>query len=585
MRLIHCSRGLAESTLVRLVEFKPFETPPYVILSHTWGQDEDEVSFEDFANRCAEKRKSYPIIGCARQALSDGFEYVWIDTCCINKSSSSELSEAINSMYAWYKRSEVCYAYLDDVSSEKDISLPGGEAALSRSRWFTRGWTLQELLAPAYVVFFDAQWVEIGSKGSLSREISSITNIDTRALIRRGDQNFCIATKMSWAARRVTTREEDRAYSLLGIFGVHMPTIYGEGSNAFIRLQLEILKTSNDQSIFAWDYFSQVPQQLYSMLADSPDYFIAASPFESMGQDEFAEAFEIPTPKADYAMTNAGLNIQLPLVRLSSIVGEDMFLGYLACVFGDRRWKTWIYLKLLKDTSTPTLKTRTQFRSGTFVRTNVGGHTLRYGSDSLDIRASSLSVENIFIVGRNRLQLGSSEKPPQHSYKFVVSIPDSSDFTALTHQPWYVWTVFPKAIDPRVPSDLPWYSRHLSNQAVLRVNPQEGSTYGNIIYHNSNTGESFAAVMGVYNDVPWSDIIFLPRRDTLAAKSFDNYFACRETFSKYDLEDGQYGHRQLEGLDWVKAQSEDPPRTLVMTMRESSVVEDTITYLVRVKIT
>lgn len=177
--------------------------PPYAILSHRWGADHEEVSFKDIetSSPSVRAKKGYQkIMNCYRQAVSDGFEYLWVDTCCIDKSSSAELSEGINSMFEWYKKSAVCYAYLEDVGREED---PEGEGSTFRnSVWFTRGWTLQELLAPESVIFIAADWVEIGTKYSLAGVISEVTKIDVEALsgIDVDLMKFSVAKRMSWAA-------------------------------------------------------------------------------------------------------------------------------------------------------------------------------------------------------------------------------------------------------------------------------------------------------------------------------------------------------------------------------------------------
>lgn len=232
----------------------PSRIPPYAVLSHRWNTQ--EVLFEDMQSH--EALVDHPgfskLSGCCDIARAYGYEYIWMDTCCINKASSAELSEAINSMYIWYKNSAVCFVYLRDVPPEAGRLTSDPDSAFARSEWFTRGWTLQELLAPRTLVFLANDWSAIGTKDSLASIIASITKVDADAL-RNPDivlRRFSIAQRMSWAAGRRTTRVEDRAYALMGIFGVNMPTIYGEGSNAFLRLQEEILKHSADQSIFAW---------------------------------------------------------------------------------------------------------------------------------------------------------------------------------------------------------------------------------------------------------------------------------------------------------------------------------------------
>lgn len=185
-------------------------------------------------------------------AANSHFKYIWIDTCCIDKSDISELSEAINSMFRWYQSAAVCYAYLADVPP-----LLFGEpnnidtASFKKSRWFTRGWTLQELLAPKQVMFLGGEWNFIGTRHSLDVEIEEATGIHHLDLI--SFHRCCLATKLSWAANRQTTRIEDRSYSLLGLLGVHIPLIYGEGERAFTRLQHELIRTYNDESIFVWN--------------------------------------------------------------------------------------------------------------------------------------------------------------------------------------------------------------------------------------------------------------------------------------------------------------------------------------------
>src|ERR1700761_1985825 len=253
MRLLH-----TES--LELVEFSDANVPPYAILSHTW--EEEEVSLQDMQDIHPTSKKGYDKINrCCAFARADGFDYVWIDTCSIDKTNSVELSEAINSMYRWYQEAAVCYGFLADVPSR---------ATFSGSRWFTRGWTLQELIAPSTVIFLNEAWKVLGSKTSLGKDIEDCTGIPAGILSGEDDfETFSIAQRMSWAAKRMTSRIEDRAYSLLGIFGINMPLIYGERENAFIRLQEEIMKTSDDQSLFAW----KDPDNRGGILAISPSAF------------------------------------------------------------------------------------------------------------------------------------------------------------------------------------------------------------------------------------------------------------------------------------------------------------------------
>ena len=210
--------------------------PPYAILSHTWGSE--EVTYRDIIESTGKNKAGYKNKACykklrfiARLAAKDKLRYFWVDTCCIDKSSSAELAEAINSMFRWYQEAARCYVYLADVTT------PYSRTAFRRSRWFTRGWTLQELLAPTSVEFFSADGQRIGTKGSMEGDISEVTGIPTEALRGRALSDYSVSQRMAWARNRKTTRKEDEAYCLLGIFGVHMPLIYGESStNAMFRL-------------------------------------------------------------------------------------------------------------------------------------------------------------------------------------------------------------------------------------------------------------------------------------------------------------------------------------------------------------
>ncbi|KAI0878514.1 HET-domain-containing protein [Hypoxylon argillaceum] len=248
-------------------------THKYAILSHTW--EGEEVSFSDMKNPSSKAKEVYKKIEMASKLADQaGLRYVWIDTCCIDKSSSAELTEAINSMYRWYERSEVCFAYLSDLSSKLPLS-----ETLQDSRWFTRGWTLQELIAPKKVYFFDTDWNKRGSKDDLIEELEKITKISRHVLNHEQPlSDMAVAQKMSWAAGRKTTRVEDQAYCLLGIFDVNMPLLYGEEDKAFRRLQYEIIGRTADLSIFAWCLPPPPPTdqgaRVYcGMLAASPSAF------------------------------------------------------------------------------------------------------------------------------------------------------------------------------------------------------------------------------------------------------------------------------------------------------------------------
>ncbi|KAE9362962.1 HET-domain-containing protein, partial [Stipitochalara longipes BDJ] len=297
----------------KLEEFFSPVIPKYAILSHRWGSK--EVTFQDLNafdsqdwESTAVKRAGpglMKIVYTCLQAKKEDLGYIWVDTCCIDKSSSAELSEAINSMYTYYQGSDVCYAYLDDV---RDLDHSGADQAdFTSSKWFTRGWTLQELLAPSKLRFFGINWKFLGDRTNLSRLVSLRTSIPEEIV---KDPSYVrstsIANRMSWAADRQTTRVEDVAYSLLGIFNVNMPLLYGEGEKAFIRLQEEIIRGSDDQSIFAWEWNKEEAGYAWfsGPLANSPARFRKSGNI-------------IPLPsnaaRQPYTMTNKGLRIETDL--------------------------------------------------------------------------------------------------------------------------------------------------------------------------------------------------------------------------------------------------------------------------------
>lgn len=219
-------------------------TPRYAILSHTWGEDEDEVTFNDLENRSGEAKPGYEKIRfCKEQVEQDDLQYFWVDTCCINKTDHSELSEAITSMFAWYRDAAKCYVYLSDVSTRKRSNNSQmerkWEPAFRNSRWFKRGWTLQELLAPTSVEFF-AQGEFLGDKKLLGGLIHEITGIPLTALDGASLSNFSVDERLRWVTKRETKRKEDKAYCLVGIFDVSMSPRYGEGERAFVRLRKKI---------------------------------------------------------------------------------------------------------------------------------------------------------------------------------------------------------------------------------------------------------------------------------------------------------------------------------------------------------
>ncbi len=235
----------------------------YAILSHVWeGEEQTFQQIQALRAQCTKPGEtrtprdlaSPKVRQCCIIAESHGYDWIWDDTCCIDKESSSELSEAINSMFRYYQSASICFAYLYDVPSAKGRALKKEGSPFRRSKWHTRGWTLQELLAPSFLVFLSSDWRVLGTKMDLAQVLEAITKVPVSVLqMARPINNFSIACRMSWAANRQTTRVEDTTYCLMGLFEINMPTLYGEGERAFLRLQEEIMKQSPDTSLFAWN--------------------------------------------------------------------------------------------------------------------------------------------------------------------------------------------------------------------------------------------------------------------------------------------------------------------------------------------
>jgi hypothetical protein len=311
MRLLHVDT-------LELHEFFDDQIPPYAILSHRWEQD--EVSHKDVRKRQNLSSRGWQKVRNFCQLVrreEPDLDYAWMDTCCIDKRSSAELSEAINSMYKWYRKARVCFAYLSDVDRYSPDS--AGRGAFMNSVWFTRGWTLQELIAPKSLCFVSSDWLTIiGTKETLAGPIADVTRIDKNlvesSVFDSVLRHCSIARRMSWASARVCAREEDQAYCLLGLFDVNMPLLYGEGGEqAFIRLQTEILKISDDESIFAWAFDDPRNYIPTGMLARSPRQFRHANNIIRHGF----------TTRSDYVMTNKGL-------KFEAIMGKKSHLMYFA---------------------------------------------------------------------------------------------------------------------------------------------------------------------------------------------------------------------------------------------------------------
>ncbi|KAI0800039.1 hypothetical protein C8Q74DRAFT_387382 [Fomes fomentarius] len=273
---------------------------------------------------------------CAR-ALSDGFEFIWIDFCCIDTSNETEVSDAVNSAYAWYGGSAMCYAYLEDVDPEDDICAP--DSQFRRSRWHTRMWTLPELIASKNLTFLASDWRPLGTKHALARVVEEISGVDSSIITHDIPlSSVSVARRMSWAAKRVTSRKEDEGYALMGLFGVKMAVTYGEGALAFFRLQEEILKVVPDQSLFVWDTspivsLSGAPppydESRHTLFAPSPAAFArsggvnAVASHAVLGRQSLHHDQALPT----YVSTSYGLRTTLPMLS----VGPFTRLALLSC--------------------------------------------------------------------------------------------------------------------------------------------------------------------------------------------------------------------------------------------------------------
>jgi hypothetical protein len=269
MRLLHRDND----NKLLLTEFLSANIPAYAILSHTWGPNGEDVTFKNIETGQAERKAAgfKKIDFCAKQATNHGLRYFWVDSCCIDKSSSAELTEAINTMFRWYKNAAKCYVFLTDVSTPDDdakdaLKEDNWFLSFRRSRWFTRGWTLQELIAPTSVEFFSVEGNWLGNKHTLEVELQAITGIDIEALRGKDLSTFSVDERMGWASKRVTTREEDQAYCLLGIFDIYMPSIYGEGRRALRRLAKKIKKTLELEQSFQNQQYVILTRIIYAFL-------------------------------------------------------------------------------------------------------------------------------------------------------------------------------------------------------------------------------------------------------------------------------------------------------------------------------
>jgi hypothetical protein len=324
---------LLNTTTLEIRSFDGTDIPSYAILSHTWGKN--ELTYQDMKND-GKLVVVYEKVEMPCQLASEaGYDWIWIDTVCIDKSSSAELSEAINSMFTWYMEASVCFVWLHDLPSDGDLS-----TAFKTCKWFTRGWTLQELIASRHVLFYNQSWELIGDKISLARSLTMATGIDESVLHNPSLlSSISVAKRMSWAAHRVTTRPEDLAYCLLGIFDVNMPMLYGEGqTKAFIRLQEEIIKRTSDLSIFAWRAKPvDDGREFRGIFANSPREFAMCRNIikrEGSGLN------------IDYSVGNRGIQITTNLICLPTVRGQGSRYSIdLECRDEGRVQRVGIYLR------------------------------------------------------------------------------------------------------------------------------------------------------------------------------------------------------------------------------------------------
>ncbi|GAB7360740.1 hypothetical protein MBLNU230_g0614t1 [Neophaeotheca triangularis] len=334
---------------VKTLQLESFSAPgpSYAILSHTW--EGAEVSYRELRRRPAIHKEGYAKIqGACLQALRDGLNYLWVDTCCINKSNNAELAESITSMFKWYKSASICYVYMRDVRANVKLQLadadiqqvvPGSSlqktlSAFQDSRWFTRGWTLQELLASPRIIFFGSDWCELCSLGDVASYVSFTTKVPVEALNHQKPlKEYSAAQKISWMAERTTTRLEDMTYSLFGICDVSFSANYGEGAQAFRRLQQKILM-KGDLSVLAWQ-----PSR------DTSELF-ATSPTDFLGKG-WIEPRPLQSGGPELSLSSAGLiGYMLLSTELDGIVTAFLGFGVQECP----EQSVGIFLRKIDDT-------------------------------------------------------------------------------------------------------------------------------------------------------------------------------------------------------------------------------------------
>ncbi|KFA56184.1 hypothetical protein S40293_00210 [Stachybotrys chartarum IBT 40293] len=457
---------LLNTTTLQLESHDVEAQPRYAILSHTW--ERDEVLYHDMTAASDDvwrgRQGAAKVLGFCDIAKKHGFDLVWIDTCCIDKSSSAELSEAINSMFQWYEDAKICYVYLQDV--ELSLEEEGFWDRFASCRWFTRGWTLQELLAPRHAKFYNKHWTFLSEKFSLASELSKIAGVP-EILLRHGHAShppswtghtqfrmsnsmchgcgswtwdsfqgdglsqFSVAQRMSWAAKRTTTRKEDQAYCLFGVFNVNLPLLYGEGGKAFTRLQEEILRRCNDQSVLAYRELNRFGHGLFAM---EPKSFGAGGGIVAGRHNP--EASSQPTIE----LFRGGISLD---VILCPAPGEDAaeryYLAILHCSMEDSYLSRPAMLIQAVNSRNKEFIRRPQWA---MYRIDPPGHVTTFGdvghgsSASYDIVLSHVELERI------RLVYADNPYGPDPSSNFTVQLKSIVDYD---RQPCVIQETDPQA--------------------------------------------------------------------------------------------------------------------------------------------
>lgn len=355
-RLVHSSSAsLTESMRllmydevgdITIASFDDNYIPPYAILSHTWGADNDEVTFADIKNGVGNDKLGYKKIRfCGEQARTDGLQYYWIDTCCIDKTNKAELSHTIRSMFRWYRNATRCYVYLSDVRTRKrkyENAIYGFDwkRLFESSRWFTRGWTLQELIAPRVVEFFSQEGDKLGNKSSLRSLINKITSIPPETLDGAPMFQFSFEERLRWKGDRETTREEDAWYSMSGIFGVELAPAYSEGAaSAFRRLKDEFDKTAKCtqdlRCTTPYDDKKRIEATKGGLLIDSYRWVLDNETFQQWQQDPTSRLLWVKgDPGKGKTMLLCGI-----IDELQKLMPTSALLSYFFCQATDSRIK------------------------------------------------------------------------------------------------------------------------------------------------------------------------------------------------------------------------------------------------------